>query len=79
MARHPSMDPKREASQALMKADDERKHMIHLVFNDGKRIRTLKAKSEQEVSEMMDHIRARGYVLIAIEGRIPGPVSYREE
>lgn len=75
MARHPSMDPKREASQALMKADDERKHMIHLVFNDGERIRSLEAQSEHEVSEMLDDIRARGYVLIAIEGRISGPQS----
>lgn len=39
----------------------------------------MEAKNEQEVSEMLDRIRARGYVLIAIEGRIPGPESSQQE
>lgn len=62
-----------------MKPENARRHLTHLVFNDGKRIRTLEAKNEQEVSEMLDRIRARGYVLIAIEGRIPGPESSQQE
>lgn len=73
------MNPKREASQASMRADNERKHLIHLVFNDGEKIRSLEAQGEQEMSEMLDHIRARGYVLIAIEGRIPGPESPEQD
>lgn len=55
-----------------MKADDERKYLIQLVFNDGKSIRSLDATSEREVSKILDGIRARGYDLIAVEGRIPG-------
>lgn len=62
-----------------MKAEKERQHLTHLVFNDGERIRSLEAQSEQEMSEMLDHIRARGYVLIAIEGWIAGPESSQQE
>lgn len=62
-----------------MKADGARKHLIRLVFNDGRRLRSLDAANEQEVSEILDGIRACGYDLIAVEGRIPGLESVQQD
>lgn len=60
-----------------MKAEKARRHLIRLVFDDGKSVRSLDATSEREVSEILDEIRARGYDLIAVEGRVPGSESHQ--
>lgn len=50
-------------------ARGKRKNRQQLIFKDGNQIRALDAETEEDVSEVLEYIRANGYDLIAVEGQ----------
>lgn len=52
-----------------IKETDISRNCQQLIFKDDDQFRALNAETEEEVSEILEYIRANGYDLIAIEGR----------
>lgn len=61
-----------------IRARVERSNCLQLIFKDGNYIRALNAETEEEVAEILEHIRTNGYDLIAIEGQPDNQHRVRE-